>query len=160
MKAGISGRGPMAAAILFALSLLGAILMAALNLGGVISVEGLGYFLPLVMLTTLVANIIYWLRIDEPSREAHKFAFFWGAGFALTAIALIGGELMFLPGFRRIVQGWIESWIAFTRGILGDEPAAVGFYVGFLASAIVLFLGYLVVWIGWWAAQRIGTKSD
>ena len=122
--------------------------------------EGLGYFTLVAFLLSSAATIPYWRSLDEPSREAHKFAVWWGLGWAFAIVTAIGAELMFFSGLRDLVQGWVEGWIAFSKGILGKQQGAVGFYLGILASTFALGLGYILVWLGWWARQRVGTKTD
>ena len=147
--------------ILFVLPTVGlVVVMSALHRFKIIGVEGLGFFFIAMFVVSTVASILYWRGLDEPSREAHKFATFWGAGFALLFAGLIGLEMLFFPGLRDLAQGWVDGWIAFSKGKFGEEQGPVGFYLGILASATLLGLGYVLVWIGWWVRQRMGTKSD
>jgi hypothetical protein len=135
-------------------------LAAALFLSKIITWEGVGYFALVSFALTLVPSFYYWRTLDEPSREAHKFAMFWGMGLALMIVALIGLALMFFGGARDLMQGWVEGWITFSKGKLGDQQGAVGFTFGVMASTFILLIGYLLAWTGWWASQRIGTKAD
>jgi hypothetical protein len=122
--------------------------------------EGMGYIILLAFLPATFLTLRWWRRLDEPSREAHKFAFLWGWGGAAAVVVLIGIAVMYFPGARDLVQGWIEGWIAFSKGIFGEQQGAVGVYLTIIASGFLQGLGYLLVWIGWWGRQRIGTTSD
>lgn len=126
---------------------------------GIITLAWMGWIFPLMMVLAFIPGLVYWRGLDEPSREAHKFAMFWGAGMAFLLVGLTGFELMVVPGFREAAQEWIESFIAATDGRLGQEPAAVGLWVGVLGSVGVLLLGYVIAWIGWWVRQRVGTTA-
>jgi len=146
--------------ILLVASFLLGVVTVALFKSGRIGLEGLGYSGFATFLLSTVAMFPYWRSLDEPSREAHKFAVFWGLGWAFAIVTALGMELMFFSGLRDFVQGWIEGWIAFNGGILGEQQGAVGFYLGILATSFLLGAGYVLVWIGWWARQRMGTKAD
>jgi hypothetical protein len=136
------------------------LLAAVLFLSNIITWEGVGYFSYIAVALTLIPSFYYWRTLDEPSREAHKFAMLWGMGLALMIVALIGFAPMFFGGARDLVQGWVDGWIALSKGKFGDQQGAIGFTFGVIASTFVLLFGYLLAWTGWWASQRIGTKSD
>ena len=146
--------------IVLVASLLVVVLMVTLYRFEIIGMEGMGYFTLLTFLLATLAVLPYWQSLDEPSREAHKFAVWWGLGWAFAIVTVLGCEMLFFSGLRDVVQGWVEGWIAFSDGELGEQQGAVGFYLGILASTFMLGLGYILVWIGWWARQRIGTQAD
>ncbi|HEV7693818.1 MAG TPA: hypothetical protein VGO52_23490 [Hyphomonadaceae bacterium] len=148
------------AGMLVAASVLTAALMATLFRMKIIGMEGQGYFFLLAFVFAMLAMVPYWRSLDEPSREAHKFAVFWGLGWAFAFVMLIGIELMHFGGLRDLVQGWVEGWIAFSKGISGEQQGAVGFYLGIVASTFLMGLAYILVWLGWWAHQRMGAKAD
>jgi hypothetical protein len=137
-----------------------ALITKALRQSNVLGVEGPGIFFLVMAVLSTGASMLYWRGLDEPSREAHKFAVFWGAGFVLLFVGLLGVEMMFFSGLRDIAQGWVEGWIAITDGDVGRQQGAVGFYLGMVASSTLLVLGYAVVWAGWWVRQRMGPKAD
>lgn len=137
-----------------------ALVILPLSWFDVIGPEGLGYLVPVCVLASLPLAVAHWRGIDEPSREAHKFAFFWGMGFGVAIAALIAFELVIFSEARDLIQGWVDGYIRSTEGESGDQPGAVGFYLGVLACVTLATAGYLVVWLGWWAYQRFGTKSD
>jgi hypothetical protein len=134
--------------------------MTVLRRSGIIGVEGTGFFFFAMFVLSTVCGILHWRGLDEPSREGHKFASVWGVGFAFLFVGLIGFEMLFFSGLRDIAQGWIDGWIEFSNGKFGDEQGPVGFYLGLLTSVILLGLGYALVWLGWWARQRIGTTAN
>lgn len=134
--------------------------MTALRRSGIIGMEGTGFFLLAMFALSTVCGILHWRGLDEPSREGHKFASVWGVGATFLFVGLIGFEMLFFSGLRDLTQGWIDSWIAFSKARFGEDQGPVGFYLGMLASTILLGLGYLLAWLGWWARQRIGTTAD
>jgi hypothetical protein len=136
------------------------IVSKALRQSGIIGIEGSGYFFLAMWVLATVCGTLHWRGLDEPSREGHKFAAYWGVGFTLAFIMLISIEMLFFSGLRDLAQGWIDSWIAFSNARFGEAQGPVGFYLGMMASTALLGLGYLLAWLGWWARQRIGTKTD
>jgi hypothetical protein len=141
-------------------SALVSLLAAVLFLSKIITWEGVGYLSLLAFALTLVPSLYYWRTLDEPSREAHKFGMFWGMGLALMIVVLIGFALIFFGGARDLVQGWVEGWIALSKGMFGTQQGAIGFTFGVMAATFILLFGYMFAWTGWWASQRIGTKAD
>jgi hypothetical protein len=97
---------------------------------------------------------------SKPMMRPWQWGMVWGVGVAFLFVMLIGFEMQFFSGLRDLAQGWVEGWIAIGEGKYGEQQGAVGFYLGMLASSFLLALGYVLVWIGWWARQRIGTKAD
>lgn len=80
----------------------------------------------------------YWGRIDEAAREAHKWAWFWGANIALLP-ALIGFILL-------VERPDIEAplWPGF------DATPAHYVATGGLIVIGLLGIGYGLAWLGWW----------
>jgi hypothetical protein len=152
--------GPKAAAMGYVLPALTGILLTPIHLSGIISFQTMMIIVLLSFLPMPFLSRRYWRMIDEPSREAHKFAFFWGGGSGAGIVLLIGIALMFFPGPRDLVQGWIEGFIAVTKGAFGKQQGAVGVCLAIMIGTMLQCLAYLLVWIGWWARQRIGTTSD
>lgn len=85
-----------------------------------------------------VATVIYWRSIDEAAREAHKFAWFWGANGGMLVViplcALIGSERLVAVMGERTPGGWT--------------------LFGMLAVLAAQIIGYGLVWAGWWLRQR------
>jgi hypothetical protein len=146
-------------AIFLVVSTLLTMLVATLILTGTVGVDAIGYLVLPIGASALIATIPYWRSMDEPSKEAHKFATLWGMGMACFIVGTIGFEMAAFPGVHGPVQDLVEGWIAFSKGVFGDLQGAVGFYLGIVASVLVLTLGYFIVWVGWWARQRMGTAS-
>ena len=146
--------------IMFVTPALVGVLAITLFMLRVIGWEGVGNLMLLAVIASLVPSIPYWRSMDEPSREAHKFAMFWGMGLALLPVMAMGFQVMFSGGVRDIVQGLVESFISSSKGFFGQQQAAVGFFFGIFISVHILLLGYGLTWLGWWARQRIGAKAD
>jgi hypothetical protein len=109
----------------------------------------LRFALGAVILIWLVGFATYaWIRLDEPSREAHKFAWFWGGAPALAVMQLIAVAAVATP----IVGEPIAAFIA-TQSKNGATPES-GFFVGVFSAAVVQVLGYVLVWTGWWLSKR------
>lgn len=107
----------------------------------------LGVIVP-ALAWVFVFTIIGWKRLDEPGREAHKFAWFYGGGMALAAGMIAVMLIPALPTAGRLVDDAIASWAA-------KWPAGRGgFVLGVLFAAIVQSVGYVVVWTGWWLVRR------
>jgi hypothetical protein len=97
----------------------------------------------------LVAFATYaWIRLDEPSREAHKFAWFWGGAPALAVMQLIAIAAVATPIVGEPVAAFIAS-----QSKNGATPES-GFFVGVFAAAVVQVLGYGLVWTCWWLSKR------
>ena len=81
---------------------------------------------------------MYWRRIDEAAREAHKWAWWWGGNVAL--IPVMAG-LLFLV--ERPHLG---------APLLPGATATPAHYVatGAILAVGALLLGYAVAWLFWW----------
>jgi hypothetical protein len=83
---------------------------------------------------------LWWRRIDEAAREAHKSAWYWGAcigiaagGAGLVALTVFGGA----PPL-----------------ILDRAPSPVGYFTsGALALLAAQVLGYAAAWAWWWGRR-------
>lgn len=91
---------------------------------------------------------IHWRRLDEPAREAHKSAWFWGGTTGLAAVSIGLAALMFAPSASDAVTRYIET----QRGHI--HPTAFGLMLGFMACLLGQMLGYGVAWVRWWAKRR------
>ena len=93
--------------------------------------------LPIVLWVTL----IWWRRLDEAAREAHKWAWYWGA----TAGILVVIPLLFLPEDLGVV--------ALGRRLGFVEPSDLVSF-GMFAVLILQVLGYGIAWAAWWLKRR------
>lgn len=153
----MSSPGARVARILVALVI---VWVVALPVFKTFGAEGVGYMGLFVVVPATYMSLRWWRSLDEPSKEAHKFAFLWGWGGGAGIVALIGILLAYFAGPRDLVQGWVEGWIALSKGYLGAQQGAVGAYLTIIAATILQTLAYMLVWLGWWARQRVGTTSD
>ena len=83
-------------------------------------------------------TVMYWRRIDEAAREAHKWAWFWGGNIALIPV-MVGFVLL----LQRPDLG-APLWPGFP-----PEPA---YYVatGGVIVVFSLLAGYGLAWLAWW----------
>lgn len=82
--------------------------------------------------------VVYWKRLDEAAREAHKFAWYWGGSLGLAVSGLLVGLL------ARGADASAFLWPGF-------ESNATGYLMtGALAVVTAQLVGYALVWAGWW----------
>ncbi len=96
-----------------------------------------------VMMTVgLVATFVYWRRLDEAAREAHKWAWFWGGMGAYSLAVLVLTWLVSLPPDIDI-----PSFVG------RSDPAGL---IALGASAVIVAqtAAYLVAWCFWWLRNR------
>lgn len=91
-----------------------------------------------VLAAMFAASVVYWRSIDEAAREAHKFAWFWGAS---------GGLLIMLP---------ISALISSERliAVVGERTPGEWVVFGMMSMLAAQIIGYGLVWAGWWLRQR------
>jgi hypothetical protein len=132
------------AQLLIGLFLLGAVV----GVVGAVTDKGQGdasaLFLWLVIATMPVAlwlTLLWWRRLDEAAREAHKWAWYWGA----TGGVLIVIPLLFLPEAMGVVE--LAHRLDFV------EPFELVSF-GMFAVLILQVLGYGIAWAAWWLKRR------
>ena len=82
--------------------------------------------------------LMYWQRIDEAAREAHKWAWYWGGGAAILPLVIAYHFIDSRPALH------IPLWPGFSD-TPGGYMASGGMY-----SLAALTLGYLAGWLAWW----------
>jgi hypothetical protein len=100
------------------------------------------------ILWAIVFTCLSWRRLDEPSRAAHTYAWFWGGSSALFLALLSIGVLMLIPGAAQPIVDFVE---AFSKK---HPPGQMGFIFGMLAAGIAQVIGYFIVWLIWWGKRR------
>jgi hypothetical protein len=81
---------------------------------------------------------MYWRRIDEAAREAHKWAWFWGGNIALLPAVMGFVLLMERPDLGT------PLWP-------GLDPTPAHYVVtGGILVVFLLLIGYGLAWVGWW----------
>ncbi|MFC3076534.1 hypothetical protein ACFODL_00380 [Phenylobacterium terrae] len=90
----------------------------------------------LILLAGGSLAVLLWRRLDEVAREAHKWAWYWGAPIALLLAAL--------TLFLEIVP---------SERLLAAESRQELFFLGFGYCAAAQMGGYLIAWIGWWISR-------
>ncbi len=93
-------------------------------------------------------TILAWVRLDEPAKEAHKFAWFWGS-LAMAGLLLA----CMIPAVPALAHKQVEAIIASDPDTQW-RPASLGFVFGVLATALVQIAGWAIVWSGWWLVRR------
>jgi hypothetical protein len=101
-----------------------------------------------VLLWMMTFAFYAWVRLDELSREAHKFAWYWGGSPALLVILLIAVGAVASPIIGEPIAAFVAS-----QAKSATTPEA-GFFVGVLSAAVIQVAGYGLVWIGWWLSKR------
>jgi hypothetical protein len=87
-------------------------------------------------------SLKYWRSIDEMARRAHLDAFFWGGPASWLLIIPLALPPLMLKGFQLdMVENFTSS------------PSA-GFGLGVMVTLVVTLLGYITVWLFWWATKR------
>jgi hypothetical protein len=89
---------------------------------------------------TFWASALWWRRLDEAARDAHKTAWFWGSNAGLV-VAGVAAVTLFARGGSAALPH------------LDGAPAS---YVlaGLMLCIVPQLVGYAVVWAGWWLAKR------
>jgi hypothetical protein len=92
--------------------------------------------------------LMAWRATDEPAREAHKFAWWWGGSIGLL-LALLSS--LFLGRENPIADYALRS---LASGRPNWPPESLSFLGGLMFAALAQMVGYGLVWAGWWAAKR------
>ena len=136
----VSARAP--AWLLFVVMVASGLLLGfgarAVNLSG-------GALIAMVALLVVAAGfggVVYWRRLDEAAREAHKFAWYWGGSFGMGLAVAVAVTL---------TRGDFDPLLA----RMGEATGPGNFVgLGMMAAMGVQAVCYLVVWAGWWISKR------
>jgi hypothetical protein len=90
---------------------------------------------------TFAVCVVWWRRIDEAAREAHKWAWWWGGSGGMA----VGGVLL--------VAMALQADDAPLPAKLGTSPADL-FAAGIMTIILFQLAGYLLAWAGWWLRHR------
>jgi hypothetical protein len=94
-----------------------------------------------------VAVTIYFLGLDEASRQAHYVSWLWGGSFGAVVAALVGaGLLLTLPRNDRIP--------ALVSSLFGEATVQNAFFAGIGAIAAPMLVGYALWWTAFWLRRR------
>lgn len=83
-------------------------------------------------------TVIYWRNIDEAAREAHKFAWFWGASGGILVMLPLGA----LIGSERLIA------------VMGQRSPGEWVFFGISTLLAAQLIGYGLAWAGWWLVRR------
>lgn len=83
----------------------------------------------------------WWAKTDEAVREAHKTSWYWGGSVGLVVVSVIA-----MPLFA-ISADLAPPAAGLTRGEAGFMLAGV------ILTVVLLLLGYVVCWAGWWLSR-------
>lgn len=86
-----------------------------------------------------ILSLLQWERMDEAQREAHKSAWYWGAGCGLI-----------LPMPFALLCGLARPGSVFGGGLGGEAIFAFSYWV----ILICAILGYTGAWSVWWLRRR------
>ena len=99
-----------------------------------------------VMLVAMVGAIwvclYWWRRTDEAAKEAHKWAFFWGATVGVAALGVLLPQLLVGDNAARLASRF---------GYEGDTELVM---FGLLLALVFQTVGYVVAWAVWWLRRR------
>lgn len=101
-----------------------------------------GGLVALVVALAMAGSVVYWRRLDEAAREAHKFAWYWG-GSAGLGVATIAFALM-------MGQAGVPVTTGFDGGTRPEDFVALGI----LGTILAQVTGYAIAWVGWWVSKR------
>jgi hypothetical protein len=114
---------------------------------------GLGRPVSMVVVAALIVGggvfgCLHWRGLDEPAREAHKSAWFWGgsAGFAFFSMALVVLMLFTTAGDT------LADYVNANRGHI--HPTTFAILMGFLGCFVAQMVGYALAWGRWWLKRR------
>lgn len=128
-----------------------AVALVSLVLGGLLGAAsamspGLG-LLPMLLVGVLALGLavlgvwltaMYWRRLDEAAREAHKWAWFWGGNAVLLPVVL--GVLL--------LMGRPDVPAPLWPGLEASDAGYVA--TGGLLVILSLIVGYGLAWLYWW----------
>jgi len=98
-------------------------------------------------MAAIVAVTIYFLGLDEASRQAHYVAWLWGGSFGAVAAALAGVPfLLTLPRNDRIPT--------LVATLFGEANVQNAFFAGIGVIAAPMLIGYAVWWAAFWLRHR------
>lgn len=87
-----------------------------------------------------------WRRTDEPAREAHKVAAFWGSSFGLL-FGLVGLSAAAMVNVPREIWRHADATL-FSGEALPEQ--LVWMLDGALIVSAGSVLGYALIWAAWW----------
>lgn len=103
---------------------------------------------PVLAVWLAVCMSVSWIRLDEPAREAHKFAWWWGGSTGLLVVVV---GCIALP----FVNGASDHLATTLQGLKRSGPAeSAAFVAGVEVAALVAVVGYALAWAGWWMGKR------
>ena len=83
-------------------------------------------------------TVMYWRRLDEAAREAHKWAWFWGGNVALVPLVAGFAVLTANPGMAVPV-------------LVGSQATPAAYLAsGGMIVVLTLVAGYTMAWLYWW----------
>ena len=123
----------------------GGALAIALTTGALDPVVGAKIFMGFFSLTFPVAlpfMLIWWKKVDEAVKEAHKWAWFWGGSLGMMLAIWIATINLFMNGQL------------LTPLLVASGLEAYGFEAGVIAAVLLMSYGYMGAWAIWWARHR------
>jgi hypothetical protein len=98
-------------------------------------------------IAAMIAATIYFLGLDEASRQAHYVSWLWGGSFGAVVAAFVGaGLLLTLPRNDRIPT--------LVSSLFGEANVQNGFFTGIGVIAAPMLIGYALWWTAFWLRRR------
>lgn len=116
--------------------------IAAEHLGLAMNPLGVGLVAALTFALVIGGSVLWWRRLDEAAREAHKFAWYWGASIGMAAAAV---------GFVVLTS---QDAVLITTGWNGRTTPQAFVELGVIGVLVPQVIGYVVAWAGWWISKR------
>jgi len=105
------------------------------------AVLAIGLTMTAVMAVVMGLNLRWWRAVDEATREAHKWSWYWGGTTGLCVGAVL---FVLVNSFPRAVDAALD-------GALSPAHALMA---GMAVLAVLQVVGYALFWGGWWLARR------
>jgi hypothetical protein len=131
-------------ALTFALGIIAGFSAGMGYISAPMAMKGLLVFACASTVISLPLSWLWWSKVDEAAREAHKWAWFWGGSSGLLLI------LPLMAAFSLTDWAFYEQYLAFlhVRAGIGE------FAAGMLTTLLCMSIGYLIAWVWWWWKRR------
>ena len=95
----------------------------------------------------MIAVTVYFLGLDEASRQAHYVSWLWGGSFGAVVAGFVGaGLLLTLPRNDRIP--------VLVSSFFGEANIQNAYFAGIGTIAAPMLIGYALWWTAFWLRRR------
>jgi hypothetical protein len=126
-------------------ALIGGVVGLLIATGRLEALSALKMFMGFFSLSFLIAMpllLIWWKRVDEAVKEAHKWAWFWGGSIGMMLAIWVLTLNVFVEG--RLFAGMLAEW----------HLEAYGLELGAVGTLLVMSYSYIFAWAFWWWKRR------